>query len=91
MSSKLQAKTIKEYEKKGYYVINLIKTNKNGIADLLCLKSNEKPLFIEIKEANDTIKPLQLYRQKELIEQGFESIILKANDKAKRILKISEK
>lgn len=77
MASKLQSKVIKEYEKRGYYVINLIKTNKNGIADLLCLKTNEKPLFIECKEWNDTVKPLQLFRQKELIDLGFESIIIK--------------
>jgi hypothetical protein len=78
MSSKHQTKIIKEYEKQGYYVINLIKTNKNGIADLLCLKEGEPPLFIECKEANDTIKPLQLYRQKELIDLGFKSIIIKS-------------
>lgn len=78
MASKHQTKIIKEYEKQGYYVINLIKTNKNGIADLLCLKDGEPPLFIESKEVNDTIKPLQLYRRKELINLGFKSIISKA-------------
>jgi len=78
MASKLQTKTIKEYEKKGYYVINLSVTNKAGIPDLLCLKDGCKPLFIECKEVNDTVKPLQLYRQKELISLGFESIILQA-------------
>ena len=78
MASKHQTKIIKEYEKQGYYVINLIKTNKNGIADLLCLKDGEPPLFIESKEENDTIKPLQLFRQKELINLGFKSIINKA-------------
>lgn len=77
MASKLQTKIIKEYESKGYYVINLIKTNKNGIADLLCLKDGCKPLFIESKEKKDTVKPLQEYRQKELINLGFESIIIK--------------
>lgn len=77
MASKLQSKIIKEYESKGYYVINLIKTSKNGIADLLCLKDGEKPLFIESKEKGDTVKPLQDYRRKELIKLGFESIIIK--------------
>jgi len=77
MASKLQEQTIKKYESKGYYVINLIKTNKNGIADLLCLKDGCKPLFIECKEKNDTVKPLQYYRRKELIKLGFESIIIK--------------
>ena len=76
--SKFQTKTIKEYESKGYFVIDLIKTNKNGIADLLCLKDGEPPLFVECKEINDTVKPLQEYRQKELIKRGFKSIILKA-------------
>ena len=74
--SKRQTKVIKQYENKGYYVINLIKTNKNGIADLLCLKAGETPLFIEIKEDSDTVKPLQYYRRKELIRLGFKSIII---------------
>ena len=76
MASKRQTKVIKQYEKKGYYVINLIKTNKNGIADLLCLKAGQTPLFIEIKEDSDTVKPLQYYRRKELIRLGFQSIII---------------
>lgn len=71
MASKRQTKIIKEWEDKGYYVINLVKTNKNGIMDLLCLKAGEIPVFIESKEDNDTIKPLQEYRRKELIELGF--------------------
>jgi len=78
--SKLQTKTIKEYEANGWYCINLIKTNKNGIADILALKDGEKPLFIEIKEQGDTVKPLQEYRQKELINLGFQSIIKKENE-----------
>jgi len=76
MASKRQTKVIKQYENKGYYVINLIKTNKNGIADLLCLKAGQTPLFIEVKEDSDTVKPLQYYRRKELIRLGFESIII---------------
>lgn len=76
MASKRQTKVIKQYEKKGYYVINLIKTNKNGIADLLCLKAGQTPIFIEIKEDSDSVKPLQYYRRKELIRLGFESIII---------------
>ena len=76
MASKRQTKVIKQYENKGYYVINLIKTNKNGIADLLCLKAGETPLFVEVKEDSDSVKPLQYYRRKELIRLGFESIII---------------
>tara|TARA_R110000782_G_scaffold24956_1_gene64881 strand:- start:988 stop:1254 length:267 start_codon:yes stop_codon:yes gene_type:complete len=75
MASKFQTKTIKEYEAKGYIVINLIKTNKNGITDLMCLK-NGKSIFIECKERNDTLKPLQKFRIDELIKQGFEAFAL---------------
>ena len=77
MASKLQTKIIKDLEKQGYFVINLTRTNKNGISDLLALKENEKPLFIECKEKNDTIKPLQLYRGKEVVKYGCEFIVIK--------------
>jgi|TARA_R110000782_G_scaffold52578_1_gene112563 Holliday junction resolvase len=76
MASKFQTKIIKEYESKGYFVINLIKTNKNGITDLLCMRSGEV-VFIEVKEANDTLKPLQKFRIDELIDNGFTAFCLK--------------
>jgi len=71
-----QTKTIKKYEKQGYYVINLISTNKNGIPDLLALKDGEKPFFIECKENKDTIKPLQKFRIDELKKHGFDAVCL---------------
>lgn len=80
MASKHQTKTIKKYESEGWFVINLIKTNKNGIPDLLCLKENEIPLFIECKEKTDTLKPLQDYMIKFLNKLGFKAIVSKAND-----------
>ena len=77
MSSKLQTKIINQYKAQGWYVINLIKTNKSGIPDLLCLKAGEKPLFIECKEFNDTLKPIQEFRLKELTDLGFDAIYIK--------------
>ena len=59
-------------------MINLIKTNKNGIPDLLCLKSGETPLFVECKEKTDTVKPLQQYRIDELNRLGFSALVDKA-------------
>lgn len=73
--SKFQTKVIKEYEKNGYYVINLIKTNKNGIPDLLAIKDG-KVKFIECKQGGDTIKELQKYRIDELRKQGFEAFCI---------------
>jgi Holliday junction resolvase len=77
MASKQQTRVIKQYESEGWYVINLIRTNKNGIPDLLCLK-NGKAIFIECKEKTDTLKPLQQYRINELKELGFDAIVSKS-------------
>lgn len=70
----LQTKIIKAYEQKGWYVIRLIKTNKNGIPDLLCLKEGEKPLFIEVKSEKGILSALQSFRLNELNELGFDAI-----------------
>lgn len=69
--SKHQTKIIKYYESLNYYVIKLTVTNKTGIPDLCILKAGEIPIFIECKEKNDTLKPLQQYRIDELNKLGF--------------------
>ena len=45
----VQAKRIKELEGEGFYVIKLIKTNKNGIPDLVALHPKKDVLFVEVK------------------------------------------
>jgi Holliday junction resolvase len=70
--SKFQTKTKKELEKNGFKVLKLIRLSENAYPDLLCLKDG-KASFIEIKEANDTLKPLQRHRIDELRELGFEA------------------
>jgi len=72
-----QTKIIKAYKSKGWYVIKLIKTNINGIPDLLCLKDGEKPLFIEVKTSKGVISKLQNFRIDELISFGFDAIVMK--------------
>lgn len=62
MSSKFQAKVIKQYESAGWTVLNIIKLSDNGYPDLLCMKSGEIDVWIECKEGNDTLKPLQKFR-----------------------------
>lgn len=73
----IQKKIIDRYTANGWYVIKLIKTNKNGIPDLLCLKENEKPLFIEVKTEKGVLSKLQEYRIKELTEKSFDVKILR--------------
>lgn len=69
--SQIQSKKIKELEAQGYYVIKLIKTNKNGIPDILALPPGSDALFIEVKGPKGTVSPLQDFRHKELEKHGI--------------------
>ena len=48
----IQNKRIKELEAEGYYVIKLIKTNKNGIPDIIAIPEGSEVLFSEVKKPN---------------------------------------
>ena len=67
----------KHWEKNGWLVVNLIKTNKNGIPDYLMLKDGAA-VFVESKEVWDKLSPVQEYRIKQLKENGFKVMV---NDK----------
>ncbi len=73
---KVQAKRIKELEAEGYYVIKLLKTNKNGIPDLIAVKPDEV-LFSEVKTSKGRLSALQEYRLKELEGLGFKTEVYK--------------
>ena len=73
-----QKEIIKEYEKQGFTVLKVIRLNKSGYPDLMCLK-NGKVIFIEVKEDKDTLKPLQKYRIDELKQIGFDAFCIQKN------------
>lgn len=77
MASTYQNKIKKQMEQKGYKVVSVIKLSQNGFPDLLCMKDG-RSVWIECKEKNDTLKPLQKYRIDELINNGFEAYCLQA-------------
>ena len=66
----IQTKRIKELEAEGYYVIKLIKTNKNGIPDLVAIGPESNVLFSEIKTKKGRVSKLQEYRMTELKNHG---------------------
>ena len=66
----IQTKKIKELEALGYYVIKLIKTNKNGIPDILAIHPKHGVEFYEIKTKKGKVSKLQEYRLKELRNYG---------------------
>lgn len=68
---KIQSRLIKRLENEGYYVIKLIKTNKNGIPDLLAIPRDSDVSFYEVKTETGVVKPLQNFRIKELKNHGI--------------------
>lgn len=75
----IQSKRIKELESQGYYVLKLIKTNKNGIPDLVAFKPNADVLFSEVKKPTGKVSKLQEYRLKELDSYGFRTEVYRGN------------
>ena len=70
----IQTKRIKQLEAEGYYVLKLVKTNKNGIPDVLAIPPNSKVIFSEIKTPKGKVSKLQEYRLKELEQYGSTEI-----------------
>jgi hypothetical protein len=70
LESKIQSKIITQLQKEGWLCIKLIKTNCNGIPDLLCLRNGETK-FIEVKQPKGKLSVIQKYRKDELEKQGF--------------------
>ena len=60
----IQAKRIKQLESEGYYVLKLVKTNKNGIPDILAIPPNSNVIFSEVKTPKGKVSELQKYRLK---------------------------
>jgi Holliday junction resolvase len=73
----IQAKRIKQLEAEGYYVIKLIKTNKNGIPDIIAIPPNSNVIFSEVKTPKGKVSALQEYRLKELDEYGFKTEVFR--------------
>lgn len=70
MASNYQKKLIKEMQSKGYTVLKTIRMNNNGYPDLLCMKAGEIDEWIESKELDDDLKPLQKLRIDQLNALG---------------------
>jgi Holliday junction resolvase len=73
--SNFQNKVKKQMQEQGYTVLKIIKLSDSGYPDLQCLKDG-KSVWIECKEKNDTLKPLQKLRIDQLIKQGFDAYCL---------------
>lgn len=73
--SAFQNKIKREYQKKGYTVVKVVKFVDSGYPDLLAMKDG-KCIWIECKEKNDNLKPLQKFVIDNLINNGFEAFAI---------------
>lgn len=69
----IQKKRIDQLERDGFYVLKLIKTNKNGIPDVLGIHPDGRVIFSEIKTPVGRLSKIQEYRLKELNGYGFQT------------------
>ncbi len=76
----IQAKRIKELEADGYFVLKLMRTNKNGIPDLLAIPKDSDVLFCEVKRPDGRLTKLQQYRIKELNQHGIKTEVYRGPD-----------
>lgn len=70
----MQKKIITQLEANGFFVVKLIKTNKNGIPDLLAVKEN-RTIFIEVKQEHGKLSEIQRYRINELRKKKIECYV----------------
>lgn len=70
MASKQQTKLIKQWQDKGYFVINLVRVTPTGLPDLIAVKPDDV-VFIESKEVWDKLSVMQTVRIKMLKRLGF--------------------
>lgn len=75
----IQKKRIDQLEKEGYYVIKLIKTNKNGIPDIVAIPPDAPVIFSEVKTSKGKTSKIQEYRLKELKGYGFKTEIYRGD------------
>lgn len=73
----IQKKRIDQLEKEGYYVIKLMKTNKNGIPDIVAIPPDAPVIFSEIKTPRGKVSKIQEYRLKELKSYGFNTEVFR--------------
>lgn len=73
--SVVQKGVITIYEKRGWLVVKIIQSTKNGWPDLQCHK-NGITVFIEVKTPRGKVSKLQEFRHDELKRQGFKVLII---------------
>jgi len=83
---KLQDKIVNILEEKGYYVLKLIQTNKNGIPDLEVHRQDGRTFYIEVKKKGKNAEPLQKFRHKELSKFNIKTYVIDSLEQFKKVV-----
>ena len=70
LESSIQKRITTKLEQEGYFVLKIIKANKNGYPDLIAIKNNSTT-FVEVKRPNGKLSELQKVRIQELRSKGI--------------------
>lgn len=74
LESAIQKKIINQLQKEGWLCIKLIKTNWNGVPDLICHREGET-MYIEVKQQTGKLSELQKIRIEQLRAKGIKTLI----------------
>ena len=82
--TQIQKSISSHLDKNGWFILRLKVTNIGGIPDLLALKKDHPPFFIEVKKTSGGIvSKLQEYIIRKLISLGFDAIVANSLDVVK--------
>ena len=70
LEQQIQKRITTKLEQEGYFVLKIIKANKNGYPDLIAIKNNITT-FVEVKRPTGKLSELQKVRIKELRDLGI--------------------
>lgn len=73
--SELQSKIMKDLDLSGWETHKIMKSSKAGWPDVEAFK-NKRTVFIEVKSRKKKARPLQGYRHRKLIDQGFDVFVV---------------
>lgn len=71
----IKTKIKDDLEAKGWIVIMLIVSNKDGHPDMLALSAGARIVFIEVKKMGGYLSQIQKFRHEQLRKKGFEVIV----------------
>lgn len=74
--SELEQKFRQQVEKRGAKVLKFVSPGLAGVPDRMILTYGAKTYFAEIKRPGQHLRPLQVYRKKQLEELGYKVFVI---------------